>query len=263
MYVDIYQALYRDRIMLVGNFLDEEQANSLIALLLFMRFEDPRKPISIYFNVPGALMKPCLAVYDTLRTLECPVTTVNLGLATGMGAFLCGAGTKGMRYALPNARFLMQRTGLDDPYQGQASDIGLMVRENLRDNDRMARRRRLRGLVRVHFRDPAQEKALVTMTGHPLEKIKKDMSRAVWKSFLGDDAAALASRRWRGGRRGDSGRPRREVLISTQVPGFLSFGARGRPVRLDRQGAHPAAEGHGRRRARARRRAELVRVREY
>ena len=82
-------------------------------------------------------MKPCLAVYDTLRTLECPVTTVNLGLATGMGAFLCGAGTKGMRYALPNARFLMQRTGLDDPYQGQASDIGLMVRENLRDNDRI------------------------------------------------------------------------------------------------------------------------------
>ena len=192
MYVDIYQALYRDRIMLVGNFLDEEQANSLIALLLFMRFEDPRKPISIYFNVPGALMKPCLAVYDTLRTLECPVTTVNLGLATGMGAFLCGAGTKGMRYALPNARFLMQRTGLDDPYQGQASDIGLMVRENLRDNDRMARRsvpmHRGDGVfVRSRRRDPVfmiitQEKALVQMTGHPLEKIKKDMSRAVWKS---------------------------------------------------------------------------------
>ena len=211
MYVDIYQALYRDRIMLVGNFLDEEQANSLIALLLFMRFEDPRKPISIYFNVPGALMKPCLAVYDTLRTLECPVTTVNLGLATGMGAFLCGAGTKGMRYALPNARFLMQRTGLDDPYQGQASDIGLMVRENLRDNDRMARTRRLyasrrwrrRDVVRVHFRDPAQEKALVQMTGHPLEKIKKDMSRAVWKSTSESRSASprrrtgVASMAWR------------------------------------------------------------------
>ena len=112
-----------------------------------MRFEDPRKPISIYFNVPGALMKPCLAVYDTLRTLECPVTTVNLGLGTGMGAFLCCAGTKGMRYALPNARFLMQRTGLDDPYQGQASDIGLMVRENLRDNDRMVLMQRLRDLA--------------------------------------------------------------------------------------------------------------------
>ena len=98
-------------------------------------------------------MKPCLAVYDTLRTLECPVTTVNLGLATGMGAFLCGAGTKGMRYALPNARFLMQRTGLDDPYQGQASDIGLMVRENLRDNDRMARTRRLYASRRWRLRD--------------------------------------------------------------------------------------------------------------
>ena len=140
-----------------------------------MRFEDPRKPISIYFNVPGALMKPCLAVYDTLRTLECPVTTVNLGLATGMGAFLCGAGTKGMRYALPNARFLMQRTGLDDPYQGQASDIGLMVRENLRDNDRM-------------------EKALVQMTGHPLEKIKKDMHRPASAIRGGRIVAGIASR---------------------------------------------------------------------
>ena len=142
-----------------------------------MRFEDPRKPISIYFNVPGALMKPCLAVYDTLRTLECPVTTVNLGLATGMGAFLCGAGTKGMRYALPNARFLMQRTGLDDPYQGQASDIGLMVRENLRDNDRM-------------------EKALVTMTGHPLEKIKKDMSRPASAIRGGRIVAGIAPKRY-------------------------------------------------------------------
>ena len=163
MFVDIYQRLYRDRIMLVGNFLDEEQANSLIAVLLYLRFEDPKKPISIYFNVPGALMKPCLAVYDTLQTLDCPVTTVNLGLATGMGAFLCGAGTKGMRYALPNARFLMQRTGLDDPYQGQASDIGLTVTENLRDNDRM-------------------EKALVKMTGNSIDVIQQDMKRDFYLS---------------------------------------------------------------------------------
>jgi len=163
MWVDIYQRLYRDRILLVGNFLDEEQANSLIATLLYLRFDDPRKEISIYFNVPGALMKPCLAVYDTLQSLECPVTTVNLGLATGMGAFLCGAGTKGQRFALPNARFLMQRTGLDDPYQGQASDIGLIVRENLRDNDRV-------------------EKALVKMTGNPLSQIQEDMRRDFYLS---------------------------------------------------------------------------------
>jgi len=163
MFVDIYQRLYRDRIMLVGNFIDEEQANSLIAILLHLRFEDPRKEISIYFNVPGALMKPCLAVYDTLQTMECPVTTVNLGLATGMGAFLCGAGTKGRRFALPNARYLMQRTGLDDPYQGQASDIGLIVRENMRDNARV-------------------EKALVMMTGQPIETIHRDMSRDFYLS---------------------------------------------------------------------------------
>lgn len=163
MFVDIYQRLYRDRILLVGSFLDEEQANQLIAVLLYLRFEDPKKPISIYMNVPGALMKPCLAVYDTLQTLECPITTVNLGLATGMGAFLCGAGTKGMRYALPNARFLMQRTGLDDPYQGQASDIKLVVQENLRDNDRM-------------------ERAMVKMTGRSLEEIQKDTKRDFYLS---------------------------------------------------------------------------------
>ena len=138
-FIDIYSRLYRDRIMLIGSFLDEEQCNNIIAVLLYLKYEDPNKQISLYFNSPGALMKPCLAVYDTMQSLECPISTLNMGLATGMGAFLCGAGTKGMRYALPNARFLMQRAGLDDPYQGQASDIGLMVRENLRDNERTER----------------------------------------------------------------------------------------------------------------------------
>jgi len=158
MWTDIYQRLYRDRVLLVSNFIDEDKANNLIATLLYLKYDSPSKPISIYFNVAGALMKPCLAVYDTIRTLDCPISTVNLGLATGMGAFLCGAGTKGMRYSLPNARFLMQRTGLDDPYQGQATDIGLIVSENLRDNDRV-------------------ERALAQMTGQSLETIKRDMSR--------------------------------------------------------------------------------------
>jgi len=167
-----------------------------------MRFEDPRKPISIYFNVPGALMKPCLAVYDTLRTLECPVTTVNLGLATGMGAFLCGAGTKGMRYALPNARFLMQRTGLDDPYQGQASDIGLMVRENLRDNDRMVLMQRLYASRRwrLFVRVVSRRRRSNTGEGSGDDdgpSLGEDKERHVpggveiSKSFLGDDVAAV------------------------------------------------------------------------
>ncbi|KAJ8610015.1 hypothetical protein CTAYLR_006641 [Chrysophaeum taylorii] len=163
MFVDIYQRLYRDRILLVGNFLDEEQCNTLVAVLLYLKYENPNKPISIYMNVPGALMKPCLAVYDTIQQLSCPVSTINLGLCTGMSAFLCSAGTKGMRYSLPNARFLMQRTGLDDPYQGTAADIGLVVKENLRDNDRV-------------------EKALAQMTGQSIETIKRDMQRDFYLS---------------------------------------------------------------------------------
>ena len=163
MWTDIYQRLYRERVLLVGNFLDEDQANQLIAILLYLRYDSPSKPISIYFNVPGALMKPCLAIFDTIQSLSCPVSTVNLGLATGMGAFLCGAGTKGMRYALPNARFLMQRTGLDDPYQGQATDIGLIVQENKRDNDRM-------------------ERALAIITGQSVETIKSDLKRDFYLS---------------------------------------------------------------------------------
>lgn len=163
MFVDIYQRLYRDRIILVGSFLDEEACNNLIATLLYLKFESAVKPVSIYFNSPGALMKPCLAVYDTLQSLPCPVSTVNLGLSTGLGAFLCGAGTKGMRYALPNARFLMQRTGLDDPYQGQASDIGLVVGENMRDNTRI-------------------ENELAMLTGQSLETIKRDMQRDFYLS---------------------------------------------------------------------------------
>lgn len=93
MFVDIYQRLYRDRIILVGNFLDEEQCNNLIAVLLYLKFESTVKPISIYFNSPGALMKPCLAVYDTIQSLPCPVTTVNLGLSTGLGECLSAVGS--------------------------------------------------------------------------------------------------------------------------------------------------------------------------
>jgi ATP-dependent Clp protease protease subunit len=131
--------------------------------LVYFSNENPTARISLYFNCPGALMKPCLAVYDVLQTLECEVSTVNMGLASGMGAFLCGAGTKGLRTALPNARFLMQRTGLDDPFMGQATDIANVVRENKRDNDRV-------------------EFALAEMTGHSPEKLQKDMKRDFYLS---------------------------------------------------------------------------------
>ncbi len=116
-FVSVSQRLFRERIVILGDFLDEEKANNLIATLMYLKNEDPKKQINLYFNVPGALMKPTLAVYDTLMDMECPIMTLNMGLATGMAAFLCGAGTPGLRFAMPNARYLLQKTGLDDPFQ--------------------------------------------------------------------------------------------------------------------------------------------------
>ncbi len=101
--------------------------SQLIAMLLYHEKNDPNKKISLYFNCPGALIRPALAIYDTLMHMQPELSTLNLGLATGMVSFLCAAGKRGERYALPNSRFLMQRTGMEDPYQGQASDIGVEV----------------------------------------------------------------------------------------------------------------------------------------
>jgi len=161
--VPISQRLMRDRILLLGNFLDEEQSNRILAILLYLQKEDPEKQIDIYINVPGALLKPTFALYDSIKQLSCPVMTVNMGLATGMAAFLCGAGTKGKRFAFPNARFLLQKTGLDDPYQGQATDIGLKVADNIKDNQRVARQ-------------------LAEMTGQSAEKVLTDLDRDFYLS---------------------------------------------------------------------------------
>lgn len=159
-FVDLYSAMYRDRTLMIGKFIDEEAANEIISIILWMRKEDPRRDISIYFNVPGALLRPSLAIYDLLQQTKemCDIETVNLGLCTGMGAFLCAAGTKGKRSAMPNSRFLLQRTGLDQVIRGQATDIVLEVKNIKTWNDRM-------------------ENQLATLTGQPLERIQKDLKR--------------------------------------------------------------------------------------
>ena len=96
--------MYRDRIMFISKFIDENAANEIISIILYLRKEDPNGEITLYFNVPGAELRPALAVYDLLQQTKqnCQVNTVNLGLCAGMGAFLCGAGTKGRRCAMPN-----------------------------------------------------------------------------------------------------------------------------------------------------------------
>jgi ATP-dependent Clp protease, protease subunit len=157
--------MYRDRTLMISKFIDDNYANEIISIILWMRNEDPKTDISIYFNVPGAVMRPALAIYDLLEQTKqtCDIETVNLGLCTGMGAFLCAAGTKGKRCAMPNSRFLLQRTGLDQPFRGQATDIVLEVKNIKMWNDRT-------------------EKELAKLTGQPVEKIQHDLKRDFYLS---------------------------------------------------------------------------------
>lgn len=145
-FVPLSQRFYRERIVFLGDFLDEQKSNNLIATLLYLKQESDTELITLYFN-----------------QLKCPIMTVNLGLATGMAAFLCAAGTPGKRFALPNARFLLQKTGLDDPFQGQAVDIGLKVSDNIKDNKRVAAE-------------------LAKLTGRTAETVAKDLERDFYLS---------------------------------------------------------------------------------
>lgn len=164
-FIDLYSRMYRDRTMMISSYINEEAANNIISILLYLRKEDPTGPIDLYFNVPGADMRPALAVYDLIcQTREkCEISTVNLALCSGMGAFLCAAGTKGKRSAMPNSRFLLSRTGMDKVFRGQASDIVLEVKNIKACNDRM-------------------EEELHKMTGQPLEYVKEDLTRDFYLS---------------------------------------------------------------------------------
>jgi len=157
--------MYRDRIMMINRYIDENAANEIISIMLYLRKEDSTGPITFYFNVPGANLRPALAVYDLIAqtSQNCEITTVNLGLCSGMGALLCGAGTKGRRCAMPNSRFLLQRTGMDAPFQGQATDIALEVANMKIMNDKM-------------------EKELSKLTGQTQETIIQDMKRDFYLS---------------------------------------------------------------------------------
>ena len=164
-FVDINSAMYRDRTLMISKYIDENAANEYIAIILYMRKQDSRQEISIYFNVPGAKLRPSLALFDLIQQTKqtCDIQTVNLGLCGGMGAFLCSSGTKGKRSAMPNSRFLLQRTGMDEVFRGQATDIALEVRNVKTWNDRM-------------------EVELSKMTGQPLERIQKDLKRDFYLS---------------------------------------------------------------------------------
>lgn len=153
---DIYSRLLKERIIFLNGPVDDHMSNLIIAQLLFLESEGPDKDIFIYINSPGGLVTAGLAIYDTMNYIRCDVSTLCVGQAASMGAHLLSAGTKGKRYALPNARIMIhQPLG---GFQGQATDIEIHAREILKLKDRL-------------------NEMMAEHTGQPLEKIADDVER--------------------------------------------------------------------------------------
>jgi ATP-dependent Clp protease protease subunit len=132
---DIYSRLLVDRIIFLGTAVDDTVSNIVIAQLLFLQMSDAKKDIYLYINSPGGSVTAGLAIYDTIQFLTCDVNTYCIGQASSMAAVLLAAGTKGKRYALPNARILIHQPW--GGVQGQASDISIQAKEILRLKDRL------------------------------------------------------------------------------------------------------------------------------
>ena len=158
---DIFSRLLKDRIIFLGDPIEDHVANLVIAQLLFLAAEDPEKDVNLYINSPGGVVTAGLAVYDTMQYLKCPVSTICIGQASSMGALLLAAGTKGKRFALPHARIMIHQPlgGV----QGQATDIDIQAREILR------MRETINGIL-VHH------------TGQSMETIRRDTDRDFFMS---------------------------------------------------------------------------------
>jgi ATP-dependent Clp protease, protease subunit len=153
---DIYSRLLKDRVIMLGSGIDDNVANSIVAQLLFLEAEDPDKDISIYINSPGGSITAGMAIYDTMQFIRPDVQTICIGMAASMGAFLLAAGTKGKRYALPNAEVMIhQPLG---GAQGQATEIEIAAKRIL------------------HLREKLNT-ILSERTGQPLDVISKDTDR--------------------------------------------------------------------------------------
>lgn len=162
---DIYSRLLKDRIIFLGGAIEDHMANLIIAQLLFLESEDPEKDVFLYINSPGGVVTAGVAIYDTIRYLRAPVSTICVGQAASMGALLLASGAAGKRFALPHARIMIhQPLG---GFQGQASDISIHAQEILRLRDT------LNGILAEH-------------TGQTLERIAADTERDF---FMGSSEA--------------------------------------------------------------------------
>ncbi len=158
---DIYSRLLKDRIVFLGTPVDDDVANVIIAQLLFLESEDPDKDISLYINSPGGSVSSGLAIYDTMQYVKPQVSTICLGLAASMGAFLLAGGAKGKRFALPNARVMIHQPS--GGAGGQASDIEIQAKEIIKTKKRL-------------------NELLAANTGQPFERIERDAERDYWMS---------------------------------------------------------------------------------
>lgn len=127
---DIYSRLLKDRIILLGTEVNDAVASLICAQLLFLESQDPEKEISLYINSPGGSVTAGMAIYDTMKFIACPVTTLCMGRAASMGAFLLAGGEKGKRFALPHSQIMIHQPSAG--YQGQATDIEIHAKEVLR-----------------------------------------------------------------------------------------------------------------------------------
>lgn len=153
---DIFSRLLKDRIVFLGSAIDDNVANLIIAQLLFLEAEDPDKDIYLYINSPGGSITAGMAIYDTIQYIRPDVSTICVGLAASMGAFLLAAGTKGKRFCLPNSEIMIHQPSAGA--QGQATDMRIQVERLLKIKERL-------------------NKILAERTGQPLKTIENDVER--------------------------------------------------------------------------------------
>ena len=158
---DIFSRLLKDRIIIIGTAIDDNVANLMVAQLLYLQSEDPKKDIDMYINSPGGSVSSGMAIYDTMQILSCDIKTYCVGQAASMGALLLAAGSAGKRFALPNSRIMIhQPLG---GAEGQATDIAIHAKEILRIKDNL-------------------NKILAHHSGKPLKKVAEDTERDYFMS---------------------------------------------------------------------------------
>jgi ATP-dependent Clp protease protease subunit len=172
-WISIYNRLYQERIIFIGEPIDDQVANTVVAVMLYLNSQDQNKDIVMYINSPGGSVTAGMAIYDTMNHIKPDIVTVCVGLAASMGAFLLGGGTKGKRFALPHSRIMIHQPS--GGAQGQASDIEIRAKETLRVKRRM-------------------NEMMASMTGQPLEKVERDVERDYYMSALEAQTYGLVDR---------------------------------------------------------------------